>query len=228
MANQPRGPFQSTTADSRAQVGSSAGELCAESVFEISESNLVKWMVFIDRLMPRNVLPARSKAAAAGILILLFNGLLAEMLATFGERTSLKRGTRAYFRAEFRNVIYACCQGARVFNEGAKAPVVLLLYEAFAAGGVGPHPDLDLAHKRFAGLNEAERDERERRFKSWFSHLRNRVAEVRRALDRQSGLSPRQRQAILGADPLIALELQRPVEERRAQRLALKPRASHT
>jgi hypothetical protein len=146
--------------------------------------------------------------------------------ATFAERTSRKPGTRAYNSAEFRNVIYACGQGARAFNDGTKAPAIIALYEAFSAGGMGPHPDPDLPHKWREGLSEAEREERERGYRSWFSQLRNRVALVRKALNPRSALSPRRRESILGADPLIAMELQRPFKERRGLGLAKAPKTS--
>lgn len=53
-------------------------------------------------------------------------------------------------------------------------------------------------------MSSEKRAEAERRFRSWRSHLRNRIAVVKKALKQHPSLSERRRMSTLGADPLIA------------------------
>jgi hypothetical protein len=94
---------------------------------------------------------------------------------------------------------------AREWNDGHKAPAYLPLYELFSSVGLGPHPDYELPAKWARGLSDEEHEEREGRYRSWRSHLRNRIALVRRALGSGSDFSISRRRTILGADPFIAI-----------------------
>jgi len=164
-------------------------------------------MFYVDGLIPKNRLSADAIGAAAAALLIGLRGMCSALCKRFAELTSLKPGTRAYNRAEFRNILYDLNQVARRLNQGAKAPALLPLYEALSSEGVGPHPAPDLPRKWREGMGKHDPHGREQRYKSWGSHLRNRIALVRKALDRRSALSQRQRASILGADPLIAIGL---------------------
>jgi hypothetical protein len=186
-------------------------------------------MFAIDGIIPKHQLGADTIGAAAAALQIGVNGLVEILCKRFAELTLLKPGTQAYNRAEFRNVLYALDQLAMILNNGRRAPARLAAYWLFSSAGVGPHPDLEFWRKLGVGMDAAERKERCRGYKVWSSHLRNRVALVRLALkpppaiwsmggrrrlaeivagaSARSALSQRQRASILGADPLIAMEL---------------------
>jgi hypothetical protein len=200
-----------THKENRAQLDAPAGAPAVESVFTLNKHNLLRWIDFIRRLMPLHRFTPNAEIAAAGVLMLLFDGLLDQMTMKFAAESSLKPGTRSYCRAEFRNTMFTAGQGARAFNQGAKTPVYFMLYMAFSAGGAGYHPDPDIARKWREGMSEDDRDESERWYKSWRNHLRNRVALVSKALKPSSGLSEKRRQRIITEDPLIAFELRRAI-----------------
>jgi hypothetical protein len=208
VANQPRRRSKATGRDSQAQVVPISSAHSDAPDWTSLEGRLLAMMLFVDDLMGAHRLGSRFIAAAAAVVNLIDTEIVQLLILRFAEMTSLKPGSSAYHRAEFRNVLYALQQVACVYNDGVKAPALLPLYEAFSSVGIGPHPDLDLSGKWREGMSEQERDERERRYKSWRSHLRNRVALVNKALNSHSDLSEPQRASILGADPLIALECQ--------------------
>jgi hypothetical protein len=164
-------------------------------------------MFAVDGIMPTHRLSADAIGAAAAAVQAAAEGLLPLLMQRFAEETSLRPGTPAYNRAEFRNVVYALYQLARALNEGSRAPALLALYWFFSSAGVGPHPERDYWHKLGAGMTSAERREREREYHTWESNLRNRIALISHALDPTSGLSRARREKILSADPLIASEL---------------------
>ncbi len=171
------------------------------------EGRLLALMFAIDGIIPKHQLGADTIGAAAAALQIGVNGLVEILCKRFAELTLLKPGTQAYNRAEFRNVLYALDQLAMILNNGRRAPARLAAYWLFSSAGVGPHPDLEFWRKLGVGMDAAERKERARGYQVWSSHLRNRVALVRLALKPRSALSQRQRASILGADPLIAMEL---------------------
>lgn len=161
-------------------------------------------LAWFESLLPGHKLPLRSVAAAVMQVMPPFDDWIPEDARRFAEKTRIKPDTRAYKRAEFRNVLYSMAKRARGWNGGKKGPYYLALYSMMSACGFGPHPDRKLIEKWRSGLTAEDHETRERTYKSWFNHLRNRMALVRRALDANSGMSARQRASTLKADPLIA------------------------
>ena len=158
----------------------------------------------IDGLMPKHRLSGQAIGAAAAAVELARNGYGKLLIEEFARRTTLRPGTKAYNRAEFCNVIYALSQWAYAFNAGKRAPAFLAPYFFYSAAGAGPHPDSEFWQTLSSGMSSEKRAEAERRFRSWRSHLRNRIAVVKKALKQHPSLSERRRKSILGADPLIA------------------------
>lgn len=176
---------------------------------------------WFDALLPGNRLPLKARAAAVMQVMPPFDYLIQADAQRFGSITRLKPGGRAYIRAEFRNVLYAMARRAREWNDGHKGPYYFALYSMLSACGFGPHSDAGLIAAWREGLGGAALEGRERRYKSWFNHLRNRIALARRALDMGADLSARRRASILNADPLIAEgERERAPGHKRASRAA--------
>jgi hypothetical protein len=174
--------------------------------------------LWLDSLMPNNRLPAHVMAAAVAVLFPPINEEIDEAIACFANLTSLRPGTKRFYMAEFRNVLYYMSWWSRVLAGGCKTPVYLALYEALSSQEAGPHPDLDLPRKWREGMSPVERRERECGRKIWFNHLRNRVTLVREALDPNSSLDERARERILCTDPLIAECLQGQIQRRMTPR----------
>ena len=206
-SNQPHKRSQRTTARPDAQAVPITAGRGGTPGWNSDEGRLLAMMFAVDGLMPKHRLTADAIGAAAAAMRLATSELLPVLLEKFARSTSITPGTAAYNRAEFRDAVYALYQLARIFNKGSRAPAELALYCFFSSAGVGPHPDRDLWRKLGAGMSLAERRECTRRYQSWRSHLRNRVALVRQAIDPRSVLSRQQRASILDADPLIAMEL---------------------
>jgi len=158
----------------------------------------------IDSLMPKHRLSEQAIGAAAAAVEMAINEYGNVLIEEFARRTKLRPGTKAYNRAEFCNVIYALSQWAYAFNAGKRAPAFLAPYYFYSSAGAGPHPDPEIWQKLSRGISREERAEAEGRFRSWRSHLRNRIALVKKALAQHPSLSKRRRKSILGADPLIA------------------------
>jgi len=168
------------------------------------EGKLLATMLAIDGLMPRHRLSPNTIGAAAVAVRVLINGGRDALTQCFAEMTTLKPDRIAYKRAEFRNVLYALHRHVRKLLHARRAPALFVLYEFLSAAGAGPHPDPELPRKWRDGMPRAERDQRERQYKSWANHLRNRICLVKRAIDPRSDMSERQRRSVVGADPLIA------------------------
>jgi hypothetical protein len=218
LTNQPRERSQPINAPAWAQViPIDAGQGDAPD-WNSDEGRLQALMLAIDALMPGHHLSAGAIGAAASALEVGLGGFIAVLIQRFAEGTPLKPGTSAYNRAEFRNVVFVLHQLARTFNDGTKAPALVALYWFFSSAGVGPHPDRDLWRKKAAGFGAAELERFVLGYESWRSHLRNRMAQVRQALEPNNDLNARRRKSILGADPLIAMELQEDIP--RQMRLA--------
>jgi hypothetical protein len=167
-----------------------------------------KYAWAIHGLMPKHPLSDKSICAAAAAIELAQRGFHKSLVDEFARRTMFKPGTKAYDRAEFRNVIYALYEWACSLNDGSRAPALLALYFFYCSAGAGPHPDPNLWEKLSSGMTIQERAQKEREFNSWRCHLLNRILLVRRALKSDPRLSPAQHKSILDADPLIADLLQ--------------------
>ena len=161
-------------------------------------------LAWFDDLLPGHRLPLCSRTAAVMQVMPPFDGWIQEDARRFAEKTRLKDGTQAYMRAEFRNVLYAMARRAREWNNGRKGPYYFVLYSMLSACGYGPHPDRELIQKWRSGLTAQELKTRERGYRLFFNHLRNRVCLVRKALDPESDLPASRRPRILSDDPLIA------------------------
>jgi hypothetical protein len=202
--NLPRGRSQAIKSPGRAQV-LQIGAGAAQSPELTPDGERIRKLAWaIDGMMPNHRLSEDTILAAATAVELAMRGYGKTLVQEFAARTTLKPGTIAYNRAEFRNVIYALYQWACAFNQGSRAPAQLALYWFYSSAGAGPHPDRDFWQKREAGIHEPKGQELDARVNAWKSHLRNRIVQVRKALNPGSDLSEQRRRSILGEDPLIA------------------------
>jgi len=159
---------------------------------------------WLDAIIPGNKIALESKTGAVWYLLRPNSDVINNALERFAAMTKLTPGTRAFYRAEFRNVIFEVAQIARWVWGGRSSPIYLALYEGFSLLGAGPDPDIDLPRKWREGLTERQHELRAHSYKSWFSQARNRIAMVREALDPESNLTARRRKSTLERDPLIA------------------------
>lgn len=159
---------------------------------------------WFDSLLPGHKLPLSARGAALMQVMPPFDDWIQEDARRFAEMTGLKPDTKAFRRAEFRNVVYSMARRARGWNNGRKGPYTFVLYSMLSACGFGPHADRELIEKWRRGLTVEQVEARQIGYRSWFNHLRNRISLVRKALDTASDLSVSRRTKILSDDPLIA------------------------
>ena len=154
----------------------------------IAARRIHKFAWAIDCLIPKHRLSEQDISAAAATVELAARGYGKFLAKKFELGTTLRPGTEAYNRAEFRNVIFVLYKIACYFKGGKRAPALLALFW----------------YKQSDGISPEEHTAYQRNFVNWRDHLHRRRQLVRKALDRRSALSERQRKSILRADPLIA------------------------
>ena len=170
----------------------------------IAARRIHKFAWAIDCLIPKHRLSEQDISAAAATVELAARGYGKFLAKKFELGTTLSPGTEAYNRAEFRNVIFVLYKIACYFKGGKRAPALLALFWFYSSAGLGPHPDPLFWYKQSDGISPEEHTAYQRNFLNWRDHLHRRGQLVRKALDRRSALSERQRKSILRADPLIA------------------------